>query len=67
MKKQRVDVTRRDSRPAFIQISQSRDRPEKIFISSPLSAELTRDETISLINALKASAAQMWGDSDSND
>lgn len=67
MKKQRVDVTRRDGKVAFLLLDQSRDNPNKLFLSSPLNAELSRDETISLINALKASAAQMWGDSDSND
>ena len=56
----RVDVTRQPGKPGFFHMERSTKSDDRMFISSPYTAEMTRDEAISLIEALIMKAEEIW-------
>ena len=60
----RVDVTRQPGKPGFFHMERSTKSDDRMFISSPYTAEMTRDEAMSLIEALIMKAEEIWPDGD---
>ena len=56
----RVDVTRQPGKPGFFHMERSTKSDDRMFISSPYTAEVTRDEAMSLIEALIVKAEEIW-------
>ena len=56
----RVNVTRQPGKPGFFHMERSTKSDDRMFISSPYTAEVTRDEAISLIEALIMKAEEIW-------
>lgn len=56
----RVNVTRQPGKPGFFHMERSTKRDDRMFISSPYTAEMTRDEAMSLIEALTRQAEEIW-------
>ncbi|SFG63694.1 hypothetical protein SAMN05660282_01481 [Corynebacterium spheniscorum] len=50
----------RIGKPAYISLQQSRNNPDRMFISSPNMIELSPEETDELINGLKLVAGRIW-------
>lgn len=62
----RTDVTRRTGNLAFIEVSQSRNNNDMLFMSNPPICELTKDQTQDLINMLTTMHHKKWGNERGN-
>lgn len=62
----RTNVTRRTGNLAFIEVSQSRNNNDKLFMSSPPISELTKEQAQALIHMLTTMHREMWGNERGN-
>ena len=60
----RVDVTRQPGKPGFFRMERSKDFEDRMFVSAPYTSEITRDEAMSLIEALIMKAEEIWPEGD---
>lgn len=56
----RVDVTRQPGKPGFFRMERSKNFEDRMFVSAPYTSEITRDEAISLIEALIMKTEEIW-------
>lgn len=56
----KVNITRRNNTPGYVDIHKDRDAPNRLFISTPNMLTLTEQETQQLIEALTTEANNIW-------
>lgn len=56
----RVYGRSRTNKPVYINLQQSKNNPDRMFISSPNMVELSPEEVDELIKALKVVAGRIW-------